>query len=254
MPFSLIDETDGAVPIIALTKDQLPGWLDKAAPCERNWLTSTAFSAGSGKHALVPGETGKLARVLVGLGGADAERGMWALAGLPAALPEASYRLETAPDGADPSRLALGWALGTYVFTRYSAKSRPAASLVWPMEADRGRVARLARAVFLARDLANTPAGDLGPEELAAAALRVAKDAGADHRVIVGDELLAGNYPTIHAAGRASTRAPRLYAHRRERNAHSRPPPSTLGTNCAVPLEAPAQARNALISSTHPID
>jgi len=160
---------------------------------------------------LVPGETGKLARVLVGLGaGADAERGMWALAGLPAALPEASYRLEAAPDGADPSRLALGWALATYVFTRYSAKSRPTAALVWPKGADRGRVERLARAVFLARDLANTPAGDLGPEELAAAALRVAKDAGADHRVIAGDDLLAENYPTIHAVGRASTRAPRL--------------------------------------------
>src|SRR6516164_6830222 len=211
MPFSLIDETDGAVPIIALTQDQLSGWLDKSAPCERNWLTSTGFSAESGKHALVPGETGKLARVLVGLGaGADAERGMWALAGLPAALPEASYRLEAAPDGADPSRLALGWALATYVFTRYSAKSRPTAALVWPKGADRGRVERLARAVFLARDLANTPAGDLGPEELAAAALRVAKAAGADHRVIVGDDLLAENYPTIHAVGRASTRAPRL--------------------------------------------
>src|SRR5215470_2126707 len=149
MPFSLIDETDGTVPIIALTKDQLPGWLDKAAPCERNWLTSTGFSAESGKHAFVPGETGKLARVMVGLGGADGDRGMWALAGLPAALPEASYRLEAALDGADPSRLALGWALATYVFTRYSAKSRPAAALVWPKGADRGRVERLARAVFL---------------------------------------------------------------------------------------------------------
>ncbi len=69
---------------------------------------------------------------------------------------------------------------------------------------------RLASAVFLARDLVNTPAGDLGPEELAAAAVRVAETAGACHRVIVGDELLAENYPTIHAVGRASTRAPRL--------------------------------------------
>ena len=89
-------------------------------------------------------------------------------------------------------------------------RRRPAAALVWPEGADRGRVERLARAVFLARDLANTPAGDLGPEELAAEAVRVAKAAGARHRVIVGDDLLAENYPTIHAVGRASTRAPRL--------------------------------------------
>src|SRR5262249_23998445 len=75
--------------------------------------------------------------------------------------------------------------------------------------ADRGRVERLARAAFLARDLANTPAGDLGPEELAAEAVRVAEAAGARHRVIVGDDLLVENYPTIHAVGRAA-RPPRL--------------------------------------------
>ena len=211
MAFSLIDETTGAVPITALSKKQLPAWLDKAAEHERNWLTSIGFTADAGKHALVPGEAGNLARVLVGVGDvADVGGTMWALAGLPEGLPEGSYRLETVPDGADPTRLALGWALATYAFTRYHAKSRPAAALVWPDGADRGRVERLARAAFLARDLANTPAGDLGPVELAAEAVRVAKAAGARHHVIVGDDLLAENYPTIHAVGRASDRAPRL--------------------------------------------
>jgi leucyl aminopeptidase len=135
---------------------------------------------------------------------------MWALAGLPDALPEGSYRLDPAPEGADPTRIALGWALATYAFTRYHANPASGAALAWPEGADRGRVERLARAIFLARDLANTPAGDLGPEELAKAALQVAEQAGACHRVIVGDELLAENYPTIHAVGRASTRPPRL--------------------------------------------
>ena len=211
MAFSLIDKTEGAVPIAALTKTEFPAWLENAPERERNWLTSIGFSAEAGKHALVPGESGRLARVLVGLGdGADAEGRMWALAGLPTALPEASYRLDAVPRDADPTNLALGWALATYVFARYSAKTRPAAALVWPEDADRGRVERLAAAVFLARDLANTPAGDLGPEELAGEAMRVAKAAGARHRVIVGDDLLAENYPTIHAVGRASARAPRL--------------------------------------------
>ncbi len=211
MAFSLIDETEGAVPITALTKGQFSAWLDKAPERERNWLRSTDFSADSGKRALLPAESGKLGRVLVGLGdGGEAEGTMWALAGLPATLPEASYQLDTVPEGTDPTRLALGWALATYVFGRYSAKSRPAATLAWPNGAARGHVERLARAVFLARDLANTPAGDLGPEELAAEALHVAKAAGARHRVIVGDDLLPENYPTIHAVGRASVRAPRL--------------------------------------------
>jgi leucyl aminopeptidase len=211
MAFSLIDETAGAIPIAALSKERLPDWLEQASEQERKWVASIGFSAGAGKHALIPGERGTLARVLVGLGdGANAGATMWSLAGLPEELPEGSYRIENGPGLADPTRLALGWALATYAFARYHPKSRPATALVWPDGADRGRVERLAHAVFLARDLANTPASDLGPEELGAEAVRVAKTAGAHHRVIAGDDLLAENYPTIHAVGRASTRPPRL--------------------------------------------
>ena len=211
MAFSLIDDTAGAIPVAVLTKDLLPAWLAEAPERERNWLTAIGFSAEPGKLAIIPADDGRLARVVVGLGEkSDLGAGMWALAGLPDALPQGSYRLETAPDGADPTRLALGWALATYAFTRYRAKKAAATALVWPDGADRGRVERLARAVFLARDLANTPAGDLGPAELAAEAVRVAKAAGAKHRVIVGDELLAENYPTIHAVGRAAVQPPRL--------------------------------------------
>jgi leucyl aminopeptidase len=211
MAFSLIDNPGGAIPITALTKDRLSTWLEAVSQRERSWAQSTGVAAVAGKLALMPGEDGRLARVVVGLGDeADAGTTMWALAGLPDALPEGSYRLDPVPEGADPTRYALGWALATYAFTRYHAKSASGAALVWPEGADRGRVERLARSAFLARDLANTPAGDLGPEELAQAAVGVAEQAGACHRVIAGDDLLAENYPTIHAVGRASARPPRL--------------------------------------------
>jgi leucyl aminopeptidase len=211
MAFSLIDDTASAIPVVALTKDGLPAWLDAAPQRERNWLTAIGFSADPGKLALIPAADGGLVRVALGLGEeGNPGAGMWALAGLPDALPEGSYRLERAPDGADPTRLALGWALGTYAFTRYRSKKGAATALVWPDGAERGRVERLARAVFLARDLANTPAGDLGPAEVADAALLVAKASGARHRVIVGDELLAENFPTIHGVGRAAAQPPRL--------------------------------------------
>jgi leucyl aminopeptidase len=211
MAFSLIDQTTAATPIAALPKDRLAPWLEAAPERQRNWLRAIGFSAEAGKLALVPGENGGLGRVVLGLGdGTDAASAIWALAALPQALPEGSYRLEAAPEGADPTQLALGWALGTYGFSRYHPRPTVGAALVWPEGADRGRALRLAHAVFLARDLVNTPAGDMGPEELAAAAVQVAEKAGACHRVIVGDALLAENYPTIHAVGRASTRAPRL--------------------------------------------
>jgi leucyl aminopeptidase len=220
MAFSLIDDGDGAIPLVAVAKSRLAAWRDAAPASERDWVVATGFDGEAGKLALVPDKAGRLGRVLVGV--ADGEAAMWAVAGLADALPEGSYRIEPTPgsgpggsdpggsrDG-DPTRSALGWALGTYAFTRYRKKKAGGARLVWPDRADRALVERLAGAVFLARDLINTPASDMGPAELAAAAVDVAKTAGARHRVISGDQLLAENYPTIHAVGRASVRAPRL--------------------------------------------
>jgi leucyl aminopeptidase len=213
MDFRLTAEAAGAVPVALIAKDRLPGWLAEAHDNERNWLAATGFTAEPGAFALVPDAKGRLGRVVVGLGdGNQKESGaaIWALAGLPDALPDGAYRLDAVPAGLDPTRLALGWALATYAFERYHARKRKQAVLVWPAAADRGHALRLARAVFLARDLANTPAGDMGPAELAERAVAVAEQAGAECRVIVGDALIAENYPTIHAVGRASTRAPRL--------------------------------------------
>src|SRR5262249_39235539 len=63
--------------------------------------------------------------------------------------------------------------------------------------------------VTLVRDLVNTPANDLGPAELEAAASGVAERHGAVFGVTAG-EALAQGFPLIHAVGAASSRAPRL--------------------------------------------
>jgi leucyl aminopeptidase len=75
---------------------------------------------------------------------------------------------------------------------------------------DGEEASRIADAVFLARDLINTPANDMGPAELAAAAQAVAKQHGAKVTEIAGEALLKQNYPLIHAVGRGSARPPRL--------------------------------------------
>jgi leucyl aminopeptidase len=207
MAYSIIDQENAAVPLTPLSKTELAGWCERAPAHERDWAAAVDFKAESGKTALLPDKSGKLGRVLVGVG--DSEAAMWCVAGLSETLPEGTYRLDLVSP-VDATRVALGWALGTYAFTRYHAKPAGAARLVWPENADRKLVERLADAVFLARDLAVTPASDMGPAELAEAAEKVAKAEGAHCRIVVGDELLAENYPTIHAVGRASTRPPRL--------------------------------------------
>ncbi|HSR73173.1 MAG TPA: leucyl aminopeptidase family protein [Kiloniellales bacterium] len=201
----------GTVPITPLAPDGLKDWLAGQPERVRAWVESTGFGAEPGAVCLLPAESGTLARVLAGI---DPAEELWSWAALPARLPAGEtggrYALDAtlAPESA--SRAALGWALGTYRFARYRKAERRFPALVWPKGAERDAVERTVRAVFLVRDLINTPAEDLGPEELAAAARRLAREHGAAVEVTTGTELLAKNYPAIHAVGRASAREPRL--------------------------------------------
>jgi len=202
--------TSGAdsVPLTPVTKDGLEGWLSGQTPAVRAWVTGTGFKGEPGKTALLPGPDGGLARVLVGT---EAPADFWAYGGLPASLPAGAYHIDADLDRETATKAALGWALGCYAFTRYkSGNGKTFATLVWPETADRASVERIATATYLVRDLINTPASDMGPAELAAAAEALGAEFEAKVKVIVGDDLLKKNYPAVHAVGRASTREPRL--------------------------------------------
>ena len=189
MAFSLIDPTAGAVPVTALTKDRLPAGLEAAPARERRWVRSLGFAADAGKFALVPGGDGELARVLLGLGDQDdGAATMWALAGLPAALPEGSYRLDPVPAGADPTRMALGWALAGYAFTRY--REQPASGCRAGLaRRRRPRPRRSASpAPRFSPATSSTPRPAIwGRGNWRRRRCSVAETAGACHRVIVGD-------------------------------------------------------------------
>jgi leucyl aminopeptidase len=197
-----------SVPLTPVTKDGLEGWLSTQPASVRTWISGTGFKGEPGKTALLPGPEGGLARVLVGT---EATADLWAYGGLPASLPAGGYHIDADLDREAATRAALGWALGCYAFTRYkSGNGKTFATLAWPERADREAVERTATATYLVRDLINTPANDMGPAELAAAAEALGAEFDAKVKVIVGDDLLKKNYPAIHAVGRASTRAPRL--------------------------------------------
>jgi leucyl aminopeptidase len=202
----------GAVTITPLGAAELQTWLEEQPKALARWVSSSGFEAKPGSVSLFADQDGKLNRVLLGVEEADAT---WDWAALPGFLPPGTYRVDpgvgAVSGGREANRAALGWSLGTYRFRRSQKPAeRELPTLVWPKRCDRARVARAVRATFLVRDLINTPANALGPEELAEAARALARRRGARCRVVVGDALLRGHFPAIHAVGRGSPRAPRL--------------------------------------------
>ena len=203
----LVVSSRNAVPITPLTKSGLKEWLGGQPPQVAAWVRATRFKAEPGAVSLLAGADGRLERVLAGFG--DGEE-MWEWAALASRLPRRRYRIDAPLEATRADRAALGWALAAYRFDRYRKAGGGPASLVWPKACDRAAVERTAKATFLVRDLINTPASDMGPRRLAAAARRLARRHGARASVIVGERLLSRNFPAIHAVGRASAEAPRL--------------------------------------------
>ena len=196
-----------AIPLIPIIETELERWLQQQDERWRNWLRASDCKMKPGSFSLLPGVDGRLQAVAICIKRAD---DLWALGSLPAALPEGDYYLDALFEARQLERLALGWALGAYQFTRYKAAKRAVARLALGLSCNAERIYRQAEAVTLVRDLINTPAEDMMPEHLTEATEALGSKFGASVTQIVGDDLLAQNYPAIHAVGRASAHPPRL--------------------------------------------
>ncbi|MBN9061029.1 MAG: leucyl aminopeptidase [Rhizobiales bacterium 65-9] len=206
---SLAPAAEHAISVFCLGRRQweeggAPRGLDRAAVA---FLRAQGFDAGLGKVGFAPGANGSLGAALFGLG-AEAEPDPFLPGKLPGLLPPGCYRLEDWPG--DQQLAVIAFLLGAYRFDRYRARRDAGPRLAPPPGVDRAGVLRIAESVALGRDLINTPANDMGPKELAAAALAVAKQYRATAKVVVGDDLLKDGFPLAHAVGRGSSRAPRL--------------------------------------------
>jgi leucyl aminopeptidase len=197
------------VPVTFVTAATWRELRDRLDARSRAFADAAGFAPGAGRHLLLPAADGALAGVLFGLEDADdPSKDLLRPGALPALLPAGTYRFANAPH--DTRLAALAFALGSYRFARYRKAEDKEIRLELPAGLDGADLARIAAGVELARDLINTPANDMGPPELEGAARALAARHGATFRAVVGDDLLAGNFPLIHAVGRAADRAPRL--------------------------------------------
>jgi leucyl aminopeptidase len=193
-----------ARPIIPLTKDKLTGWCKKQSVVLQTWILSTGFKAAPGEICLVSGDDGMLTKILVGVSD-DAD--LWDCGDLPKYLPKGTYVFQH-PKIKEVEKWSLGWAIGAYTFSRYKThKPTKLAKLVLP---NSSKLEMIVEAIYLTRDLINTPAEDMGPAQLAGVARKLAKQHAAKFSIIIGDDLLKKNYPAIHAVGRAVTNKKQL--------------------------------------------
>ena len=212
MPMTFAPPSTAAIPLIALSPADLTDFTETLTGAEAAWFAAHSFKARFGQTLVLPGTDGTPTMALVGLGHAnDLQRNRFALGAARAKLPKGVYALS---GNLDPQHLEneyLGWLLAGYRFDRYKSRSASEAEIVAPADATlAARIEAVAAGEALTRDLINTPASDMGPPDLAAAARALAAEFGAQYSVIQGDDLLTQNFPMIHTVGRAADRAPRL--------------------------------------------
>lgn len=192
-------------PINIISAENYGLWLSEQSEFVRNWLVHSGYK-GKG-YRLIPKLDGHLDRVVVVV---EDINSVWQLSDLAAALPKASFYIEG--DSEQLSSAVLGWVLGQYQFSEYKEdkENENHATLYVDDEAIIDDVTTLAKGVVLTRNLVNTPASDMMPEQLSIAMQALAREYDAQFSEIVGNELLSENFPSIHMVGRASDHAPRL--------------------------------------------
>jgi len=193
------------IPVTPVVQSTLESWLLAQSPTVQSWVKNTKFEAASGSTCLIPGKNAEVVSVLLGI---ENTHDFKAFGALPGVLPEGVYLIQ---DYSDLAQAALGFGLGYYEFSRYKVGgAKRLAKLLIPESVGIHDVENKLSAIYLARELINTPAEHMSPQELEDAVKEVAKTFSASFSVIKGDKLLKENYPSVHVVGRASPREPRV--------------------------------------------
>ena len=215
------DDNSSSIALVPVTKAELVDFLAEQSEFVSNWVSNSSFKAKPHDFCLVPNELGNTAMVLFGLhtkpesinseSNTDAAP-IWAISSLAKKLPVAIYHLECDWDKDSQLKAMIGWGLGAYSFDFFKKdfidqKPKPQLKVA---ENQLDEINAYVDAFTLVRDLVNTPANHMMPEDLSELTQELAQQHGAKFSEVVGDALLEENFPAIHAVGRASDHPPRI--------------------------------------------
>ena len=171
---------------------------------QKTFLKAQEFTAKEGQLSFIPDDLGNITAVIFGGG----VQNLSLLETLPPRLPKGEYTLfinEEKPENI--SNIAYIWAEGHYQFDRYKKVKPIEATLV--LGPEHAHLEQETQTLHLLRDWVNTPAEDMHPESFSDLIQHSATQFGAEFEAVIGEDLLAQNYPMIHAVGRAGHYAPR---------------------------------------------
>lgn len=198
-----ITTDEKTLPLMLLTAAQCLSGFPTLTAFERHCLEGQQFKGCLGDIGIINDSDGMTCKVYVGAG--DKSTNALAIATVANNLPIGRYAAQQPLSHA----AQVAWSLAQYQFDRYKPCESPPRILVL-REQELLSVLAESDAVYLVRDLINTPANDLGPQELADVVANLADEYGAEFKQWVGEELLRDNFPAIHAVGRAAAAEPRL--------------------------------------------
>lgn len=201
--------SDGEASVWRLDLVTEAAWPEREATLDRSvrtWLATLGFQGLHRQVALVPGDAERPPTAFVGTG-REAPGDPLTYAFIPRQLPAGCFLAPDLPDEASRDALALGWALGSYRFSRYRQRASPCAQLVQAQPPSAMGDAVI-RAEIDARDWINSPASDLGPAELVQLAIDELEPLGAATQCVIGAALGETGFSCVLAAGRGSARPP----------------------------------------------
>ena len=221
---------EASVVVWGVTADVL-GELPDGLDVSPDYLAARGFKGRVGQTLAVPGRDGGPATLVVGLG-PSGELGPNVVRRAGGAIARAARRdqvvavrlldavAEPARRPAAAAALAEGIVGGCYRFTTYkSALEADAVALERVVVVGGGGQrlrdqlalgARIADGVALARDLVNTPGGDLTPEKLADAAIEIAEREGFDVSVLAHEGIVDAGLGGLLGVNRGSTQPARF--------------------------------------------
>lgn len=209
-------QRDGHTPLTLITADTLDAWKKEHSDLAKQ-LDHQNFSGSHGDVAILRDATHAPTHVLYNVG---TPLSFYDLSALPGQLikhlssgflTHNSFKVTNDLSDDDCYNVYCGWAMGCKPLEKDKlGKAQTLPKLAADMDHGYGAAESMIESVLMLRELVDRPANQLGPEELEAEIIKVAKAHDAEIKVIKDQELIEQNFPMIYTVGMASVRRPRL--------------------------------------------